>query len=67
MPKPQKRPPKKAEPPRRKDVRKEDQIRLRVTAEQKTTLTEAAEKAGLGVSSWLLTLGLREARELLKE
>lgn len=45
----------------RKAVRKEEIIRLRVTAEQKQTLTEAAERAGLGVSSWLLMLGLREA------
>lgn len=47
----------------RKAVRKEEIIRLRVTAEQKQTLTEAAERAGLGVSSWLLMLGLREAGE----
>jgi uncharacterized protein (DUF1778 family) len=45
----------------RKAVRKEEIIRLRVTTEQKQTLTEAAERAGLGVSSWLLMLGLREA------
>jgi uncharacterized protein (DUF1778 family) len=45
----------------RKAVRKEEIIRLRVTAEQKQMLTEAAERAGLGVSSWLLMLGLREA------
>lgn len=48
----------------RKEVRKEDQIRIRVTADQKVTLTEAAAKAGLGVSSWLLSLGIREARKL---
>lgn len=60
---PKKRP-SKTEPVRRKETRKEDQIRLRVTAEQKVILTEAAEKAGLGVSGWLLSLGLREAREL---
>jgi uncharacterized protein (DUF1778 family) len=46
---------------RRKEVRKEDSIRIRVTADQKLTLTNAAERAGLGVSSWLLTVGLREA------
>jgi uncharacterized protein (DUF1778 family) len=46
---------------RRKEVRKEEIIRLRVTAEQKQTLTDAATRAGLGVSSWLLMLGLREA------
>lgn len=46
---------------RRKDVRKDQDIRIRVTEEQKQTLTEAATRAGLGVSSWLLMLGLREA------
>lgn len=46
---------------RRKEVRKEDSIRIRVTEEQKQTLTDAATRAGLGVSSWLLMLGLREA------
>lgn len=46
---------------RRKEVRKEDSIRIRVTAEQKQTLTEAAERSGLGVSSWLLSVGLRAA------
>lgn len=55
----------KAEPVRRKEVRKEDQIRIRVTTEQKTLLTQAAEKAGAGLSSWLLIVGLREARKLL--
>lgn len=66
MPRPQKRPPK-AEPTRRKETRKEDQIRIRVTAEQKAILGDAAEKAGLGVSGWLLSLGLREARELSRK
>lgn len=46
---------------RRKDVRKDQDIRIRVTAEQKETLTDAATRAGLGVSSWMLMLGLREA------
>ncbi len=47
-----------------KALRKEDSIRVRVTESQKKTLTEAATKAGLGVSSWLLALGLREAQKL---
>jgi len=45
-----------------KALRKEDSIRIRVSDAQKKTLTEAATKAGIGVSSWLLTLGLREAQ-----
>jgi uncharacterized protein (DUF1778 family) len=54
----------KAGPVRRKQVRKEDQIRLRVTAEQKEILVRAAEKDGSGLSFWLLQAGLRAARAL---
>ena len=54
----------KADPVRRKKVRKEEQIRLRVTAEQKATLARAAEKDGSGLSFWLLQAGLRAARAL---
>ena len=46
---------------RRKEVRKEDSIRIRVTADQKQMLVDAATRAGLGVSSWMLTVSLREA------
>jgi len=42
-----------------KALRKEDMIRIRVTAEQKRVLAEAAEQAGLDVSTWLRVLGLR--------
>ncbi len=59
-----KKPPKAESMTRRKEVRKEDQVRIRLTEEQKVILTEAATKAGLGVSSWLLSIGLREARKL---
>jgi uncharacterized protein (DUF1778 family) len=51
------------EPKHRKLVRKEVSIHLRATEEQKEILTKAAERAGLGVSSWLLMLGLRAARD----
>jgi uncharacterized protein (DUF1778 family) len=54
----------KAEPVRRKKVRKEEQIRLRVTAAQKAVLARAAEKDGSGLSFWLLQAGLRAARAL---
>jgi uncharacterized protein (DUF1778 family) len=46
---------------RRKATRKEELIPVRVTAEQKAALVDAAERRGLPVSTWLLTLGLREA------
>jgi uncharacterized protein (DUF1778 family) len=54
-----------AEPKRRKPKaqRKEDSIRLRCTVEQKDRLVAAADRDGQGVSSWLLALGLREARK----
>ncbi len=42
-------------------LRKDDMIRIRVTAEQKRVMTEAAERTGLDVSAWLRVLGLREA------
>ncbi len=45
-----------------KAARKEDSIRIRVTEAQKKALTDAAARAGIGVSSWLLTLGMREAQ-----
>jgi hypothetical protein len=43
-------------------LRKEEVIRLRCTGEQKETLTEAAMKAGLGLSGWLLMVGLRASK-----
>jgi uncharacterized protein (DUF1778 family) len=45
------------------ELRKDESIRIRVTAEQKEALTQAAQKDGQGLSSWLLRLGLREARK----
>jgi uncharacterized protein (DUF1778 family) len=41
--------------------RKDESIRIRVTRAQKKKLAAAARRAGLGVSTWLLTLGLRAA------
>ena len=45
--------------------RKENAIRVLATDAQKKLFTEAATKAGLSVSAWLLALGLREARKEL--
>jgi hypothetical protein len=42
--------------------RKESAIRVRVTEEQKRTLTERARRDGLDVSAWLRAVGLREAQ-----
>jgi uncharacterized protein (DUF1778 family) len=44
-----------------KEQRKEEVIHLRVTPDQKRTLMEAARAAGLELSAWLRSLGLREA------
>ena len=44
-------------------MRKEAHINVRLTDEQKAELARAATHDGLGVSSWLLTVGLREARK----
>ena len=48
---------------RRKAVRKDAHINVRLTIEQKDELSAAATHAGLGVSSWLLTVGLERARK----
>lgn len=45
---------------RRKAVLKDKGILIRVTEAQKKTLTEAAKKVGLGLSSWMLSVALRE-------
>ena len=46
---------------RRKAIRKDKAVLVRVTEAQKETLAKAAEKAGLGLSSWMLTVALKEA------
>lgn len=48
-------------PSKPESSRKEEFIRIRVTAAQKERLQAAAERAGLDVSGWLRSLGLREA------
>ena len=55
--------PAKARSKRRKVVRKEENLNIRLTAEQKAELTEAATSAGVSVSSWVLSTALREARK----
>jgi len=44
-----------------KQHRKEQLVQIRVTAEQKRVMTEAADRVGLDLSSWLRQLGLRAA------
>jgi len=42
-------------------VVKDDVVRMRVSAEQKRALMDAASKEGLELSAWLRRLALREA------
>lgn len=53
----------KIRPKRRKSVRKDENIHIRVTTEQKALLSAAADSAGLGLSSWMLTTSLSEAKK----
>lgn len=41
--------------------RKDDEVRMRVTEEQKRTLVDAAAREGLDLSAWLRQLALRAA------
>lgn len=43
------------------DDRKIENIQVRATAAQKQRITAAAKKAGIGVSTWLLMVGLERA------
>ena len=49
---------------RRKTGRKDKGILIRVTKEQKEVLAETAENAGLGLSSWMLSVALRAAQKM---
>jgi uncharacterized protein (DUF1778 family) len=55
----------KAEKPkkRRKPVRKDANVHLRLTEAQKDAIAAVAEKSGLGLSSWLLMIALREVEK----
>jgi uncharacterized protein (DUF1778 family) len=44
-------------------LQKEHNINVRCTEEQKGLLEEIASREGLGVSTWLLHMGLRAAQE----
>jgi uncharacterized protein (DUF1778 family) len=57
----------KPEPERRKAVRKDKGILIRVTEPQKKALTEAADKTGLGLSGWMLSVALREIQRVENE
>jgi hypothetical protein len=46
-----------------KAMLKSDQVRVLVTESEKAELTEAANRAGLAVASWLRSVGLQAARQ----
>lgn len=52
----------KAAKPDTPKARKERSLRIRVTQEQKDAFEAAAERAGLTVSSWMVTRCLERAR-----
>jgi len=54
---------------RRKPIRelKQDLIQIRVTAEQRRVLKQAADRAGLDLSSWMRMIGLKAAADEEKE
>ena len=54
---------KRGRPKLRKALQKSAHINIRLTDEQKDELTVAARHAGLGVSSWMLAMALKEARK----
>lgn len=59
-------PPKKHKDKNKEKDRKTLSIQIRVTADQKKALNEAATTAGAGLSTWLLITGLAAAAELKK-
>jgi hypothetical protein len=51
-------------PKPRKVGRKDKGILIRVTKAQKQVLAETAREAGLGLSSWMLSVALRAAQKM---
>jgi len=49
-------------PRKAKATRKDSQIRIRLTRQQKETFIRTAERSGLDVSSWLRAVGIRAAQ-----
>jgi uncharacterized protein (DUF1778 family) len=43
--------------------RKDKKVEVCMTADQKHTIEEAAKSAGVSCSAWLLSLGLKAAKE----
>jgi hypothetical protein len=50
-------------PQRSQVARKEEMVPIRMTTEQKETLAAYARASGMGLSTWLLHLGLKAVKE----
>lgn len=61
MAKPAKKP-KMGRPPVAKEAKRSTHIKVMTTPAEKEELEQAADAAGLGVSSWMRTLALEKAR-----
>jgi uncharacterized protein (DUF1778 family) len=61
----QKRAKPKTKPKHRKEVRKDESMRIRVSMSDKGVLEEAAARVGLGVSAFVLSAALEKARGAL--
>jgi uncharacterized protein (DUF1778 family) len=55
----------KPEPKRRKTVRKNESLRIRVSSSDKDVLEQASRRLGLGVSAYVLSAALEKARMTL--
>jgi uncharacterized protein (DUF1778 family) len=51
----------------KKAHKREDEVRVRVSAQEKRLLQRAAASATLEVSTWLRAVGIAAAREILKD
>ena len=56
----------KSQTKRRKEVRKEESMRIRISQPDKELLERAAARVGLGVSAYVLSAALEKARGALE-
>jgi uncharacterized protein (DUF1778 family) len=61
------KPKKPAEKKEHDPTKKETSIHIRVTDDQKQVLVEAAESVGIGLSAFLLSTAMKEAKRLKSE
>ena len=54
---------KRGRPKKQARARKSDRLQIRVTDEQKEILRAAAERSGISISSWIVSMALARAKE----